>query len=58
MECPDIPPMKEPITCREMPTMSLEERRQLLERQAWINNVKRVLGMILSMEHTKENLVD
>jgi len=45
MECSDIPPMKDPIICREMRPMSLDERRQLLERQSWINNVKRCLGM-------------
>ena len=37
--------MKEPITCREIRPMPLETRRALLDRQAWINNVKRVLGM-------------
>jgi hypothetical protein len=44
-KCPDIEPMKEPLKCGDIQPMSLETRRHLLERQAWIANVKRMLGM-------------
>jgi hypothetical protein len=34
-----------PTECVEIPPMPLDVRRQLMERQVWINNVMRVLGL-------------
>lgn len=40
----DIKPLGE-VKCGYIRPMDLDERRQLLERQKWISNVVRLLGM-------------
>ena len=45
MECINIPGEITFGECRDIRPLSLEERRELMEREKWINNVIRILGM-------------
>lgn len=44
-KCRITNPSNLPTECVEIAPMPLDVRRQLMERQTWINNVVRVLGM-------------
>jgi hypothetical protein len=44
MGCSNIKPDL-PVTCGFIRPLSVDERRQLLEREKWINNVIRILEM-------------